>query len=207
MKQQESLKDIVYQAVLNGIFTDEYKPNQIINEQELVQKFGCSKTPVREALVALCNDGILRNFPRFGYQVVSLSRDDVAKILDFRFILEGGYLKEHFSAFTQKELGELRAIDVQCRQDTDSIWIHWEANTQFHLKLLSFSKNDYAVAQLERSMNILKRAYAQFYWQTWSQATASMDIRHHCDIIASIEAGNLEQTLQYLKRDLEDFCV
>ena len=56
MKQQESLKDIVYQAVLNGIFTDEYKPNQIINEQELVQKFGCSKTPVREALVALCND-------------------------------------------------------------------------------------------------------------------------------------------------------
>ena len=37
-KQQESLKNMVYQAILNGIFTDEYKPNQIINEQELVQK-------------------------------------------------------------------------------------------------------------------------------------------------------------------------
>lgn len=207
MKQQESLKDIVYQAVLNGIFTDEYKPNQIINEQELVQKFGCSKTPVREALVALCNDGILRNFPRFGYQVVSLSRDDVAKILDFRFILEGGYLKEHFSAFTQKELDELRAIDVQCRQDTDSIWIALEGKYPVSFKIVILFQERYAVAQLERSMNILKRAYAQFYWQTWSQATASMDIRHHCDIIASIEAGNLEQTLQYLKRDLEDFCV
>ena len=34
-KQQESLKNMVYQAILNGIFTDEYKPNQIINEQEL----------------------------------------------------------------------------------------------------------------------------------------------------------------------------
>ena len=31
-KQQESLKNMVYQAILNGIFTDEYKPNQIINE-------------------------------------------------------------------------------------------------------------------------------------------------------------------------------
>ena len=41
-KQQESLENMVYQAILNGIFTDEYKPNQIINEQELVQKFGCS---------------------------------------------------------------------------------------------------------------------------------------------------------------------
>ena len=66
-KQQESLKNMVYQAILNGIFTDEYKPNQIINEQELVQKFGCSKTPIREALVTLCNEGILRSFPRFGY--------------------------------------------------------------------------------------------------------------------------------------------
>ena len=56
-KQQESLKNMVYQAILNGIFTDEYKPNQIINEQELVQKFGCSKTPIREALVTLCNRG------------------------------------------------------------------------------------------------------------------------------------------------------
>ena len=82
-KQQESLKNMVYQAILNGIFTDEYKPNQIINEQELVQKFGCSKTPIREALVTLCNEGILRSFPRFGYQVVSVSREEAQNILDF----------------------------------------------------------------------------------------------------------------------------
>ena len=88
-KQQESLKNMVYQAILNGIFTDEYKPNQIINEQELVQKFGCSKTPIREALVTLCNEGILRSFPRFGYQVVSVSREEAQNILDFRLVLEG----------------------------------------------------------------------------------------------------------------------
>ena len=81
-KQQESLKNMVYQAILNGIFTDEYKPNQIINEQELVQKFGCSKTPIREALVTLCNEGILHSFPRFGYQVVSVSREEAQNILD-----------------------------------------------------------------------------------------------------------------------------
>ena len=79
-KQQESLKNMVYQAILNGIFTDEYKPNQIINEQELVQKFGCSKTPIREALVTLCNEGILHSFPRFGYQVVSVSREEAQNI-------------------------------------------------------------------------------------------------------------------------------
>ena len=85
-KQQESLKNMVYQAILNGIFTDEYKPNQIINEQELVQKFGCSKTPIREALVTLCNEGILRSFPRFGYQVVSVSREDRISWISVSFL-------------------------------------------------------------------------------------------------------------------------
>lgn len=207
MKQQESLKDIVYQSILNGIFTDEYKPNQIINEQELVQKFGYSKTPIREALVALCNEGILRNFPRFGYQVVSLSREDISKILDYRYILEGGYLRRTISTITAGQLDELRSIDLKCHEDTDSFWPHWEANTSFHLRLLSFSGNEYAYQELARSMNMLKRAYAQFYWQTWDKTHTAFDIKHHNDILDSIGSGDLEQSLTYLKRDLDDFCM
>ena len=127
-KQQESLKNMVYQAILNGIFTDEYKPNQIINEQELVQKFGCSKTPIREALVTLCNEGILHSFPRFGYQVVSVSREEAQNILDFRLVLEGGYLRQSIGHITEENLAELAEIDERCKQSTDSVWDHWEAN-------------------------------------------------------------------------------
>ena len=112
-KQQESLKNMVYQAILNGIFTDEYKPNQIINEQELVQKFGCSKTPIREALVTLCNEGILRSFPRFGYQVVSVSREEAQNILDFRLVLEGGYLRQ--------SIGNRREMQAEHRQRLGSL--------------------------------------------------------------------------------------
>ena len=121
-KQQESLKNMVYQAILNGIFTDEYKPNQIINEQELVQKFGCSKTPIREALVTLCNEGILRSFPRFGYQVVSVSREEAQNILDFRLVLEGGYLRQLIGHITEENLAELAEIDERCKQSTDSVY-------------------------------------------------------------------------------------
>lgn len=207
MKHQESLKDIVYQSVLNGIFTDEYKPNQIINEQELVQKYGYSKTPIREALVALCNEGILRSFPRFGYQVVSLTREDVANILNYRLILEGGYLRQSFFGILPSDLNQLIAVDLQCREESDSIWGHWEANTNFHMKLLSFSRNEYACQELMRSMNILKRAYAQFYWQTWNNTNASVDIAHHTDIIEKIKKKDLDGALQYLEKDLADFCI
>ena len=45
-KQQESLKNMVYQAILDGIFTDEHEPNQIINtSRSLCREFGSSKTP------------------------------------------------------------------------------------------------------------------------------------------------------------------
>ena len=205
-KQQESLKNMVYQAILNGIFTDEYKHNQIINEQELVQKFGCSKTPIREALVTLCNEGILHSFPRFGYQVVSVSREEAQNILDFRLVLEGGYLRQSIGHITEENLAELAEIDERCIQSTDSVWDHWEANTAFHLKLISFSGNAYAYQELERTMNVLKRAYAQFYWQTWSNVNPALDIAHHTDIMQNIREKDLEKTLNYLKEDLADFC-
>lgn len=93
-KVRNSLKNIVYQETLDGIIRGEYKANQVINEQELVEKFGFSKSPVREALVSLCNEGVLRNIPRYGYEVVRLTRQDVDEMLAFRYILESGMLKK-----------------------------------------------------------------------------------------------------------------
>ena len=211
-----SKKDTVTKAFMreNTVFADAFnylifngkKVIQPERLQELVQKFGCSKTPIREALVTLCNEGILRSFPRFGYQVVSVSREEAQNILDFRLVLEGGYLRQSIGNITEENLAELAEIDERCKQSTDSVWDHWEANTAFHLKLISFSGNAYAYQELERTMNVLKRAYAQFYWQTWSNVNPALDIAHHNDIMQSIREKDLEKTQNYLKEDLADFC-
>ena len=71
-KTKESLKTQIYNAILDHIFSGEFKPGQILNEKELVEKFGCSKAPVREALIALCSDNVLRSFPRYGYEIIRL---------------------------------------------------------------------------------------------------------------------------------------
>lgn len=206
MKQKTSLKTIVYNAVLEGIFKDEYKPNQIINEQELVNKFGYSKSPVREALIALCSDGILKNIPRFGYEVVRLTRQDVEQILDYRFILEGGYLKACYTTITDEQYQHLEHLNTLCNEATD-VWKHWEANVNFHLALLSCSNNQYAYDELKKSMNILKRAYAQFYWEKWSVVTQPTDVIHHVDILDCIRRNDIDSALIYLREDLSDFGV
>lgn len=207
MKVQNNLKMVIYNAILEGILHDEYKPNQILNEQELVAKYGYSKSPIREALITLCNEGILRNLPRYGYEVVKLTREDAEQIMEFRLVLESGYLESSMKKITSEKINSLEAIFEDCKEDTEDLWEHWEANTKFHLRLLSFSENTYAVSQLERTMCILKRAYAQFHWSTWSTAIPSADVKNHGNIIEALRNRDLESTLRFLREDLRDFCI
>ena len=170
MNAKDSLKDIVYNAILEDILSMEYRPGQILNEKTMIEKYQYSKSPIREALQALCGDGVLRNIPRYGYEIIKLSKDD-----------------------------------EQCKNDEYDIWTHWEYNTQFHLKLMSFCGNEYVVGELERCMNRLKRAYAQFYWDKGDHKMLQADTRYHARILESLENKDMDLTLSYLAEDLNDF--
>ena len=92
MVVQPSLKEKIYNAILEDILSHQYEPSDILNEKSLVEKYGCSKSPVREALLALCSDNVLRSIPRYGYEIVRLTMDDVFDMLNFRLVLESGLL-------------------------------------------------------------------------------------------------------------------
>ena len=208
MKGNNTLKEIVYHKILNGILSDEYKPNQIITERELVEKFGYSKSPVREALLTLCNENVLLSHPRYGYEVVRITSDDVNNILEYRYILEGSLLRKYHEAVGEEQIQELRLLDKVCVATLEKdMWTHWEANTRFHLALASYSKNAYAVKQLSSAMTALKRAYAQFYWQKWTTVNPNDDVRFHEDLIQCLEKGELDRALSCLRNDLNDFGI
>ena len=95
----KNLKEQVYQAILESIYASEYLPDQILTESELIQRFGYSKSPIREALSALCHEGILRNIPRCGYQIVALTSEDIQNIQQYRLILESGMIRAGFSPY------------------------------------------------------------------------------------------------------------
>ena len=73
MSENIKLKDRIYEKVLNEITEGYYQQNQIITERELIEKYGVSKSPVREALIELCNEKVLESRPRMGYQIRSIS--------------------------------------------------------------------------------------------------------------------------------------
>ena len=207
MKKTQTLKDRIYNEIINGIVSGEYKSGQILNEQELVQRYSVSKAPVREALLILSSEGILINIPRYGYQVFSFSMAYVANIMEFRSVTEDYMLAKGFEHLRREDLDELKALINEGTDSSTDVWKHWNLNMAFHLKLASLSDNEYMYNQLRRALGLLKLAYAQFYWSQWNSAEIPNDLRNHGKIVEALESRDLEVARLYLKRDLQDFCM
>ncbi len=204
-KSESTIKELIYNSILEGIFNCEYQPGQILNEKVLMEHYNCSKSPVREALVSLCDENVLRNIPRYGYEVVRITQDDVNDMIHCRYLLEGGMLKLFFNNLHKAQIEKLSEVNSTCCNTHQDVWIHWEHNSAFHLQLMAFSRNEYSYNILKRLMSRMKCAYAQFYWGKWDENTTPVDTKHHMDIISAIEKKDLNMTLDALRLDLQDF--
>ena len=69
-----SLKDTVYKQIIEMICDGTLSPDSLITENQMIEHFKVSKSPVREALIQLCHDGILTSIPRCGYQIVRITK-------------------------------------------------------------------------------------------------------------------------------------
>jgi DNA-binding GntR family transcriptional regulator len=207
MSNNTSLKEMIYNEVFQSIIKGDYAANDIISEKMLVEKHQVSKSPVREALVELCNEGILRSMPRYGYAVVQLTRKDIENILSYRVILEGGSLRACIHNITEVQLVMLEKIDSACTAHEAScdFFTHWAHNMEFHLKLISFCGNEFSYNMLKKSLDTLTRAYAQFYWDKWNNIEIPTDTKYHVKIINCIRKNDLEGAIHFLKEDISDF--
>lgn len=86
--KKESLTDRIHDSILEMIIKNPSDEEQVLNEKRLMELFGVSKAPVREALIKLCSEGVLRNVPRFGYMVIRMNEQDIRDALRMRVLLE-----------------------------------------------------------------------------------------------------------------------
>ena len=169
MKKDNNLKNYIYNELLKSIIEGEYQPEDVISEKDLVEKFHVSKSPVREALIELCNEGVLRSIPRYGYEVIRLTESDVEDMRKFRIILECGCLDKYWDMITPAQIECLQKVYSDNYQENleYSVTTHWQNNMNFHLTLISFFNNQYIYQALNACMKTLLRAYSQFYWDKW----------------------------------------
>ena len=77
---KRGLKNVAYDYLLDAITSYEMKPGQAIVEQDVSDKLGISRTPIREALKQLESEGLVRHFPSRGTFVTNLTVQDVESL-------------------------------------------------------------------------------------------------------------------------------
>ena len=168
-----------------------------------------SKSPIRDALIELCKEGVLISHPRYGYEVVRINEKEILDVVDFRILIEIGCFRVYAPTFTPEDIAELKEFTMKecCWNGTDELPAlkHWENNMKFHLKLISYSGNDYCYHMLESSTGVLTRAYAQRFWDQRDNRSWNVDVEGHLCIIRCMEEGRFDQAEQALKKDIASF--
>ena len=139
----ESMTVKAYLALRREILSCQIVPGQELSEGELASRFKMSKTPIREALAKLRTEGLVKTFPRRGYQVAPVTFQDMNELFEIRKMLEARACELAAAEITPGQLEELRTqSDIMyepAEQPTISRFV--EANRRFHETIAVSSGN------------------------------------------------------------------
>lgn len=139
-----SLVDRAYREIKQRILDNFYKPNLQVLEQDLALQLGMSRTPVREAVIRLENEGLVEILPRRGMRVLPISPEDMREIYDVLNCLEALAAqrlaerkpsREELSPLIEAQDDMVRSLDAG---DLDA-WA--KADDRFHRQLLDLAGN------------------------------------------------------------------
>ena len=200
--EEKNLKNLIYKGIYQDVANGILKPNEIISENKIAEKYGVSKSPVRDAMVELCKDEILKSIPRMGYQVIPVNLKDILNIIDFRVDIEISGLRRYGNHFTDEQIAVLEKITERGMENDATASEGWFKNYEFHTALYSFYENEFALKYLSK----LIRQGATFISQYFIAARGKnreLNGRVHMEIVEEIRRGDIEKACKILQSDIE----
>jgi DNA-binding GntR family transcriptional regulator len=208
---RRSLTEQVYDALKREILTARLRPSQPLIENELAARFGVSKTPIREALRLLVQDGWIVVLPRKGYLVAPLSLEDVREVFALRLMLEPQVTGEAATRGGAELVARLRqaAAGAGALQPTRpggeerSYQSTMRAARAFHLTVAGAAGNSRLLRVLEALLDEVERLL-HLMPQLGDHVNAMVEPAAHERIIAAIEAGDAEQAAAHMRAHLAE---
>ncbi len=187
------LRDVVFNTLRDAILTGKLVPGERLMENQLAEKLGVSRTPVREALRMLELENLVELVPRKGAQVLDMSEKDIINILEVRSALEGLATSLACKKMTKEDLQQLRNMEVDFEKAVaDNDVEHFvDIDEDFHDLIFSATEND-------KLINMFRNLRIQLYRYRMAQAknnetSMSTIVAHHRSIIRAIENHDSEE--------------
>jgi DNA-binding GntR family transcriptional regulator len=86
---QRSLRSQAVEQIRQAVVTGALKPGSMHSEQAIATRLAISRTPIREALLQLANEGLVEFVPQRGVRITTFDPAHLAQVFDFRAAIEG----------------------------------------------------------------------------------------------------------------------
>jgi len=187
LSRAESIRSALEEDILTGTL----QPGEALDERSLGERFGVSRTPVRQALSMLSSQGLLKVVPRVGVVVPRLSSKDLLASLEMLAELEGICAKFAARRMGAEERAALREVVVACETAVATVTpkAYAAANKRFHEIIYSGARNEWAAEQV-RNLRLRSVNYQLTRFEVPGRIEKSL--RDHQAIMAAIESGDGE---------------
>lgn len=144
--------DKLIEQLKHEIFSGLLKPGDQLEEADLAERFGVSRTPIREAIRSMVECGLLETRPRKGAIVRVLTAKELNDLFEVAAELEGMACRLASDSLTQSSKKAIQDGLDQCHSavEADDIPAYATANLAFHSAIHKASGNDWLVDQLEQ---------------------------------------------------------
>lgn len=181
------LRDLVFESLKEAILSQKLRPGERLLENELAEELGVSRTPIREAIRRLEQEGLVVMLPRKGAYVAGISLKDIHEVYEIRAALEALALELAATYITDEELDEL-ALQVEEEEAlTDAgrlneiIFI----DSSFHDLIYQYARNN----KLTQFVDILQEQFKRFRaLPLGASARSNTALEEHQQILAALKA-------------------
>jgi len=184
--ESPNLRDRVYEILKRAIISQEICPGEKIDEEAIAKQLGVSRTPIRETLCRLENEGIVKIVPRRGAFVIKHSREKITEILTVREVLEGFAARLAAGSINGQTIEQMRSLFKDYSESTirDRLKDYTQADLEFHNLIIKASKNNLLIS----FMNTLNDHIQMLRLQTFPlEGRPEHSMAEHVHIIEALE--------------------
>ncbi len=201
-----SMNRTVYEAIKAGILNNELRPGRKLTHEELAEVLGVSRTPVREALERLNQEGFVLRLPRRGFFVAEIDAEEARELYELREALELYALRRSTAAGLKP--AQLRKLDrLNARYDDllnpDSTRERMVVDRDFHMMLASFAGNHLLQKSLAAAF---ERLILKIRIDGYRVVRGVEAYREHLELMDALRDGRHDEAEHILATHIQGAC-
>ena len=188
MNEYLPLRDVVFNTLRQAILKGELKPGERLMEIALAERLGVSRTPIREAMRKLEQEGLVVMIPRRGAQVANITEKDLNDVLEVRIALENVAIEKACARMSEEEMSRLwlAAKEFEHTITEGNLVKLAEADVAFHEIIYQASDNKRLIQVLNNMREQIYRYRVEYLKR--EEAHPQL-IAEHAEIIEYISKG------------------